>query len=299
MFRRHVGTESRMNRQRSRHVRRLVKLLRLLASPMFRRGLRFGVGAAIEHRGAIGPMALETVVDVGAHTGQFSLLVRALHPSVRIVAFEPQAGAAARYRRVFAQDSRTTLHQAAIAPQRGPAAMHVSASSDSSSLLPITRRQAELFPGTGEVGTIAVDAGPLDAFIAPEDLAAPALLKIDVQGFEMEVLRGSRPLLGFFEHVYVEASFEELYEGQALAGEVAAFLEERGFAEAGRFNVSADRAGAPIQADFLFHRVNRTPKGKRPDSEARPTGNRSQERTVFRTASKRAAMGSMGNAASA
>ena len=236
-------------------MRRFLKLWRLLLDPVFRCGLRFGVGAAIEHRGVIGPMALQTVVDVGANTGQFSLLVRALHPSARIIAFEPLAGAAARYRRVFAGDARTTLHQAAIAPRRGPATIHVSASPDSSSLLPITHRQAELFPGTGEVGTTEVDAGPLDAFVIPADLVAPALLKVDVQGFELEVLRASRLLLRLFEHVYVEASFEELYQGQALAGDVAAFLAEQGFVEAGRFNVSASPAGEPIQADFLFHRV--------------------------------------------
>ena len=252
----------RASRPRSRRLRRLVKLLRLLLDPVYRRGLRFGVGAAIEHRGVIGSMALETVVDVGANAGQFSLLVRALHPLARIVAFEPLAGAAARYRRLFAGDPRATLHQAAIAPRRGPATIHLSASPDSSSLLPITRRQTELFPGTGEVGTAEVDAGPLGAFVAPADLAAPALLKIDVQGFELEVLRASRPLLGRFEHVYVEASFEELYEGQALACDVTAFLAEHGFVEAGRFNVSASPAGAPVQADFLFRRADGEKAGR-------------------------------------
>ena len=244
-----------MTRVHLRYARRLVKLLRLLACAVFRRGLRFGVGAAIEHRGVIEPMALETVVDVGANTGQFSLLVRALHPCARIIAFEPLAEAAARYRRVFARDPNATLHQSAIAPQRGLAIMHVSVSTDSSSLLPISDRQAELFPGTGEMGTVEVDAGPLDDFVAPSDLAAPALLKIDVQGFELEVLRASRTLLGLFDHIYVEASFEVLYEGQPLAGEVAAFLAEHGFAEAGRFNVSTGPAGAPVQADFMFHRA--------------------------------------------
>ena len=252
----------RTSHPRSRHLRRLVKLLRLLPHPVFRRGLRFGVGAAIEHRGVIGPMPLGTVVDVGAHTGQFSLLVRALHSCARIIAFEPLADAASRYRRVFAGDPRATLHQAAIAPRRGPATMHVSASADSSSLLAITHRQAELFPGTGEVGTAEVDAAPLDAFITPAELSAPALLKIDVQGFELEVLRASRPLLDRFAHVYVEASFEELYRGQALAGEVAAFLAEHGFIEIGRFNVSANPAGAPVQADFLFRRAGGEEAGR-------------------------------------
>jgi glycosyltransferase involved in cell wall biosynthesis len=145
-------------------------------------------------------------------------------------------------------------HGRLIAPARGTATMHISASADSSSLLPITDRQAELFPGTEEVGTTDVEAGPLEAFVAAGDLAAPALLKIDVQGFELEVLRGSRALLPAFAYVYVEASFEPLYAGQALAGEVVAFLEESGFEEIGRHNLSRGPGGDPVQADFLFRR---------------------------------------------
>ena len=132
--------------------------------------------------------------------------------------------------------------------------MHVSASADSSSLLPISDRQSELFPGTEEVGTADVAVGLLDAYVSRDRIAAPAMLKIDVQGFELEVLRGSALLLPEFAYVYVEASFEALYEGQALISDVAAFLEEQGFVEAGRFNIAHTADGAPIQADFLFQR---------------------------------------------
>ncbi|MEP4377877.1 MAG: FkbM family methyltransferase [Alphaproteobacteria bacterium] len=238
----------------SRRARQFVKLLRLLPNPVFRHGLRSGVGAAIEHRGVIAPMRLETIVDVGGNVGQFSLLARALHPHARIYAFEPLPDAASRYRRVFAADGNVTLFEAAISPEAGTATMHVSASADSSSLLPISARQSELFPGTQEVGVTDVAAGPLAEFVAAADLRAPALLKIDVQGFELEVLRGTGDLLAAFEHVYVEASFEALYEGQALADDVIAYMVAAGFSEAGRYNISIGPAGAPIQADFLFHR---------------------------------------------
>ena len=237
----------------SRRARQFVKLLRLLPNPVFRHGLRSGVGAAIEHRDVIAPLRLETIVDVGGNVGQFSLLARALHPNARIYAFEPLPDAAARYRRVFAADRNVTLFQAAISPEAGTATMHVSASADSSSLLPISARQSELFPGTEEVGVTDVEAGPLSDFVSAEDLRAPALLKIDVQGFELEVLRGAGDLLAAFEHVYVEASFEPLYEGQALADDVIAHMRAAGFAEVGRYNVSTGPDGAPIQADFLFH----------------------------------------------
>lgn len=245
-----------MNGFFARRLRKFIKLLHLLPHPVYRRGLKYGVGAAIEHRGVIGSLPLATVVDVGANVGQFSLLVRALHPDAQIVAFEPLPEAAARYRQVFHDDSRAVLHEAAISPARGTATMHVSAAADSSSLLPISERQSELFPGTQEVGTTDVEAGPLDAFVSADLLVSPAMLKIDVQGFELEVLRGSLPLLPAFAYVYVEASFEALYQDQALFEDVARFLEAEGYTEVGRYNMAHTAEGAPIQADFLFRRLD-------------------------------------------
>jgi len=96
---------------------------------------------------------------------------------------------------------------------------------------------------------------PLDNFISAADLVAPALLKIDVQGFELEALQGCASLLGSFQYVYVECSFVELYEGQALAHDVIGYLGEHGFRLSGIYNTHYDKSGLAIQGDFLFERV--------------------------------------------
>ena len=80
------------------------------------------------------------------------------------------------------------------------------------------------------------------------------MFKLDVQGFELEALRGCESLLGRFEHVYCECSFVPLYEGQALADEVIAWLRERGLRLVGVYNLACDREGQAVQADFLFER---------------------------------------------
>jgi FkbM family methyltransferase len=73
--------------------------------------------------------------------------------------------------------------EAAVGPQAGEARIHVSARDDSSSLLPITARQSALFPGTAEAGTATIRVARLADEVPAADLAAPALLKLDVQGF--------------------------------------------------------------------------------------------------------------------
>ena len=231
------------------------KLAAILKSPYYRtKLLRHRVAAGVEHARILSGLDCRTVVDIGANRGQFALVARQCHPQAGIISFEPLPAAAARFCAVFADDDRVTLHEVAIGPVRGNATIHLSRRDDSSSLLPITATQVSLFPGTAEVATATVRVAPLREFILVPDILPPALLKLDVQGFELEALRGCEEMLGQFACVYAECSFMELYAGQALADEVIAWLRERGFELRGVHNMEYDRGGRSIQADFLFAR---------------------------------------------
>ncbi|GAB4355526.1 MAG: FkbM family methyltransferase [Gammaproteobacteria bacterium] len=215
--------------------------------------LRFGVAAGIEHARVLRSLGrVSTVVDIGANRGQFALAARRCFPNARIIAFEPLAGPARVFERLFASDSGVALHRTAVGSSSGEVLIHVSARDDSSSLLPITALQSHLFPGTAEAGTEKVQVGRLADFIAGGDLTPPALLKLDVQGFELEALKGCEDLLDRFAWVYAECSFVELYQGQALGDEVIAWLRERGFALCGVYHTAYDGRGKAVQADFLF-----------------------------------------------
>ena len=233
-------------------LKQLRKFIRLVGNPAFRRGIRHGVGASLEHSAVLRGLELETVLDVGANVGQFTLLVLEMFPRVRVEAFEPLAGPAATFRRLFDGDPRVSLHQVAIGQVSRNAVMNVSRRDDSSSLLPITERQTRVFPGTGSVGTETVRMVELDSAVATHQLSSPVLLKLDVQGFELQALQGATEVLGRCDYVYVEVSFVELYEGQALAPVVTTFLCDRGFEIAGSYNVEYDAGGAAVQCDMLF-----------------------------------------------
>lgn len=212
------------------------------------------MAVAFEHESVLRQLNCRSIVDVGANRGQFALVTRRCFPGANIFSFEPLSKPANRYRRVFAGDERTRLHEVAVAPRSGTATIHVSAHDDSSSLLPITTLQDQLFPGTSEVGQETVRIGPLREFVRPEEIEPPALLKIDVQGYELETLKGCESLLERFAYIYVECSFVELYAGQASVSEVIDFLHERGFVLKGIYNITYDRSGLAVQADFFFGR---------------------------------------------
>lgn len=233
------------------NLAKMRKGARLLSRPRFARAaLRHRVAAAIEHLQAIDQSGAATLIDIGANKGQFSLAFRARRPDAGIVAFEPLPDAADRFARLFGRDPRATLHRVALADVDGEAEFHVTNRGDSSSLLKPGAAQDAAF-GVREASIIRIPVRRLDRLVTLADMPRPILIKIDVQGAELGVLKGCADL-ELADFVYVELSFVELYEGQPLFGEVAAYLSGRGFDLAGVFNQVVTDEFGPTQADFLF-----------------------------------------------
>jgi FkbM family methyltransferase len=232
------------------------KILRVLRTPEYRSALlRTGVFASTEHDNIIHGLGLDTIVDIGANRGQFALCVRRHYPKAKIFSFEPLQKPANKYLRTFKNDPHARLFNKAIAAQPGSAAMHVSRWDVSSSLLPIAQAQHDNFPFTEESRQETVSMAPLAECLDASTIEGIALLKLDVQGYELAALQGCEALLERFRFVYVEASFIELYVGQALATEVIAYLFAKGFKLACVANLSNGNAKRPVQADFLFSRA--------------------------------------------
>ena len=144
------------------------------------------------------------------------------------------------------------LFNTAIAAQAGSAVMYVSRWDVSSSMLPFAQAQHDNFPFTEEARRETVAVATLSDCVTREAIEGTALLKLDVQGYELAALHGCEDLIAKFKYVYVEASFVELYIGQALATDVVAYLFSKGFKLICVANPSTGNANRPIQADFLF-----------------------------------------------
>jgi len=235
-------------------ILRLKKLRIILLQPVLRHAFfQYLVMAGVEHKAVLN-RPLSTVVDIGANRGQFALAARAIS-NAKVVSFEPLPEVAKLFQKVFSDDPAVKLHVAAIGEKAERKLIHLSARDDSSSLLEIGEAQSDFFPGTQEVGTLEVEVGPLDKYLAKQDITRPAMLKLDVQGFELQALAGCKSLIDNFDYVYCECSFVELYKDQKLAGEVIDYLRSLGFSLSGIYNPSYDRDGNCIQADLLFKQI--------------------------------------------
>jgi FkbM family methyltransferase len=252
-------------------ILRIRKLLAVLFRPhLLSALLRTGVLAASEHRPILA-RPWNTIVDIGANRGQFTLAVSEW-TSARVIAFEPLQEPARIFQRAVGRDDRVQLHVCAIGREAERRLMHVSKRDDSSSLLEIGAEQSRLFPGTEEISQEIVMVRPLEAFIGDDEIESPALLKLDVQGFEYEALLGCLSRLDAFQNVYCECSFIELYTGQKLASDVISLLRDHEFRVSGIHNSTYDDTGRCIQADFLFERSSVPKTAKTPSTIKRING---------------------------
>jgi FkbM family methyltransferase len=231
---------------------RVRKTTRILRNERWRAALLRGVPVSFEQEWAPLPDSVGTVLDVGANRGQFALWARERFPTAALHSFEPLAEARSKLTQLLAQDPQVTIYGAAVGSTSGRVKMNVAATDHSSSVLEITTRQAQTFPGTHKVTEEEVDVVRLDDVFSPGALRPPVLLKIDVQGYELEVLRGAERLLAEVDFALIEASFAEFYRNQPLFDDIVSHLRARGF---GLVGGSVTQIGNRWQqGDFLWVR---------------------------------------------
>lgn len=201
-------------------------------------------------------LGTEQVVDVGANTGQFAKGLRADGYQGRIISIEPLREANDMLRLAAKDDPNWIVaERAAIGSSCGDTIINVSRNGVSSSLLPINSLHTEAEQASITVGQETVSVTTLDELCKLYGIATDqqAFLKVDVQGYESQVLAGGCASLSLFKGVQLELSLVELYDGQALAWELIDLMHRHGFAlwslERG---FSDPRTGQLMQCDGIF-----------------------------------------------
>jgi FkbM family methyltransferase len=199
---------------------------------------------------------IDLVLDVGAATGNYAWTIRAGGYPGRICSFEPLGAPFARLEKLAGPDPRWTCERLALGARPGSAEINVAGNSDSSSLLEMEERHARSDPASVYVGTESVEVSTVDEVW--DRVVADAenvFLKLDVQGFELEALRGAERSLARIAGVQAELSLVPLYEGAPRWTEVITHLQERGFHPERLEPAFEDpQTGEILQIDAVFSR---------------------------------------------
>ena len=194
-----------------------------------------------------------TLLDVGAHVGSFSVefLKRFGGCAATLVEANP-------YCREHLERTGLPFHLVAASDRNGRAQLNLTRENAISTGTSLYREATEHFDD-GKLATVEVDVVRLDDLFPGR---AFDFVKIDVQGAELDVIRGAGRILRTAEHVLIELSLAEYNTGGALADAVIAEMAKLGFRlddalEYHRFPHLYD--GAIFQIDFLF-----VPRWRRP-----------------------------------
>jgi len=197
---------------------------------------------------------IKTVFDGGANVGQFARAAAETYPGASIYCFEPLRAAAAQLCRNLADRPQVQLVESALGSRDGTAVFHPNESSQSSSVLPQTATHARSFSQDKQLTPIEVSVMRLDTFASGKLLPPPILIKLDLQGFELEALKGAPDLLRRTDYVLAETVFEPMYEEEPLFADVQSFLDAAGFAFRLPLAITPDERDLIVQIDALFVR---------------------------------------------
>jgi FkbM family methyltransferase len=197
-------------------------------------------------------LVIDLVVDGGASDGAWASRLRDEGYSGRILSIEPHASSFAELERRAVGDTLWECRRVALGAEPGSVDLNVAGIHQASSTLPMAARQAQLEARSAYIGTEQVERARLDDTVGD---VGRVFLKLDVQGAELEALRGATRTLESTQAVEVELSTATLYEGQALVHDVLAYLYDAGFELIGLEPSYRERStGDLLQANGLLRR---------------------------------------------
>lgn len=195
------------------------------------------------------PTESPIIFDVGAHKGESILFFKNIYPSAQIYSFEPELTNFEELLKV-AKRNNTLAFNLAIAETDGEIPFFKQDISHLGGLLPINKESSDSlgYAKSAKNEPLIVNAISLDSFCQQNNIDYINLLKIDVQGYEVGVLKGALHILKNVDCCTVEVSLYDFYQNNS-----SPFLEiERLMTESG-FNI------------WDFSKISKNPKNLRTD----------------------------------
>ncbi|HXL81266.1 MAG TPA: FkbM family methyltransferase [Pyrinomonadaceae bacterium] len=196
----------------------------------------------------------DIVFDVGANVGDFVDCVLAHQPWAVVHAFEPIPAAFQCLSSRFKEYQGIYCRNIALGSTRHEGRLNVSRYQQASSFLENGQLLDEEVYGidftVGETKRVSVDT--VTEYSDTNHIDRIKLLKLDVQGYEIEVLKGAEPILRRIDYIYAEGQFQELYKDGPLYSDIFEFLNQRNFKLERMTSFRADDNGKLMECDMIF-----------------------------------------------
>lgn len=166
-----------------------------------------------------------TVLDVGAHKGHWSEGFKKVYPDAAVFMIEPIEEMQAHLTKFCEAHPGSRFRIAGAGPKSGEMEITVWPTLSGSTFManPGDKLDDSYVRRTVPIVTV-------DELVAKGELDVPEFIKLDVQGFELEVLKGANSVLGTTQVVLMEVSlFDLLGSDMPTMADVVHFMHERGY----------------------------------------------------------------------
>ena len=191
---------------------------------------------------------INTIIDIGSNKGQFGLIARHYLPCVSIYSFEPQTSQLKIQKQIVGKHN-IQYFDFALGATNEIKDLYITKRKDSSSILePVENDKVYCVMDKKKV-----NIKRFDEIINILKLNKRILVKLDVQGYELEALKGFGEYLSYVDYILTEVSFQEVYKNQPFANEIINFLEKKNFTIIKKNNATRYKKKI-FQQDILFER---------------------------------------------
>ena len=228
---------------------RIKKIFQCFLHPIFFKSYMHGVCPLFEVKNIIISLKkIDILIDIGSNKGQFSILFNFYFPGSKIYSFEPQTKYLNIQKKILSKKSK--FFNLCLGNKTGFENFNITEKNDSSSILKPNILTKSIYK---IVKKIKVKVVKLDSVIKlPQN--KKILLKLDVQGYEKQVLLGSKSNLKKITHILIELSSHEIYKKQHSMKNISLFLKNNNFKLIKITNKNFISKNIS-QADYLFSKI--------------------------------------------
>ena len=181
-------------------------------------------------------LSIKTIIDVGAHKGEFAQNALNIKSVNKIISFEPQKKIFEILKHKFTKNDKVSLNNFALSDKVEKKIMKINKMTTTSTLnheinnnsLYFKFKSFLLYQKNSIISEEEIDTTSFDIFFDQHKFDENTLLKIDTEGYELHVLKGSNQKIKEVKYVLIENQFSNMYKNVNFK-DCHKFLEDKNF----------------------------------------------------------------------